>query len=70
MKCFLCGGEMFRGTAPFHVDRKGVHVSLDEVPAWVCSQCGEVFFEESEVKAMQELIQAVEAQSQKLQGAA
>lgn len=66
MKCMYCQGEMARGTAPFHVDRKDVHLSLDSVPAWVCSQCGEVYFEEAEVNAVQDIIRAVDAQTGKL----
>ena len=36
------------GMAPFHVDRKDCHLTLDAVPAWVCEQCGEAYFEEKE----------------------
>ena len=53
MKCMYCQGEMQRGTAPFHIDRKGYHLVLDTVPAWVCTQCGEVYFEETEVDVIQ-----------------
>lgn len=28
---------MMHGTAPFHIDRKDVHIGLDKVPAWVCT---------------------------------
>lgn len=56
---------MKKGTAPFHIDRKGVHVSLDEIPAWVCPQFGESYFEEKEVDAIQELVNAVEEQAHK-----
>lgn len=66
MKCMYCQGEMVRGSAPFHIDRKDVHISLDNVPAWVCTQCGESYFEEAEVDAMQELIRAVDEQKEKL----
>ncbi len=66
MKCMYCQGEMARGTAPFHIDRKDVHVSLDSVPAWVCTQCGEVYFEEAEVNAVQDIIRAVDEQTGKL----
>ena len=66
MKCMYCQGEMARGTAPFHIDRKDVHVSLDSVPAWVCTQCGEVYFEETEVNAVQDIIRAVDEQTGKL----
>lgn len=63
MKCMYCQAEMRRGTVPFHIDSKGIHVSLDEVPAWVCPQCGESFFEEHEVDSMQALVKAVEEQT-------
>ncbi len=66
MKCTYCQGEMARGNAPFHIDRKDVHVSLDHVPAWVCTQCGEVYFEETEVNAVQNIIRAVDEQTGKL----
>lgn len=66
MKCMYCQGEMARKNAPFHIDHKDVHVSLDSVPAWVCTQCGEAYFEETEVNAMQEIIRAVDEQAEKL----
>ena len=60
MRCIQCRGEMKRGNAPLHVDRFGCHVTLDRVPAWVCSQCGEAYFEEKEVEAIQDLVRSVE----------
>ncbi len=66
MKCMYCQGEMKKGTAPFHIDRGGVHVSLDEIPAWVCTQCGESYFEETEIDSVQALVKAIEEQTQKL----
>lgn len=60
-----CQAEMKKGTAPFHIDRKGVHVSFDEIPAWVCPQCGEEYFEEKEVDVIRELVKAVEEQTHK-----
>ena len=46
MTCIHCHGQMKRSKAPFHVDRNGYHLVLDTVPAWVCDQCGEAYFEE------------------------
>jgi YgiT-type zinc finger domain-containing protein len=57
---------MERGNAPFHIDRQDIHVSLDKVPAWGCTQCGEAYFEETEVDVMQVIIEAVDEQAQKL----
>ena len=60
MKCLHCQGEMKKGTTPFHVDRKGCHLTLDAVPAWVCRQCGQPYFEEKEVDAIQDLVASIE----------
>lgn len=61
-----CQGQMERGSAPFHIDRKGVHLSLDSLPAWVCKQCGEPYFEEPEVDCIQAILRAVDEQAEKL----
>lgn len=44
---------MLRSTAPFSIDREGYHVHWDAVPAWVCEQCGEAYFEAFEVERIQ-----------------
>ncbi len=56
MKCMYCQGKMEPGVAPFHIDRNGYHLTLEAVPVWVCTQCGEVYFEESEVERIQTAI--------------
>jgi len=66
MRCIHCQGEMKKDATPLHVDRKGCHVLLDSVPAWVCQQCGEAYFEESEVDAIQDLIKSVEQRAEAL----
>ncbi|MBI2918433.1 MAG: type II toxin-antitoxin system MqsA family antitoxin [Chloroflexi bacterium] len=66
MKCVHCQGDMKKGTTPFHVDRRGCHLVLDAVPAWVCRQCGEALFEEREVDAIQDLVRSVEEKAKGL----
>ena len=66
MKCIHCQAIMKQGTAPLHIDKQGCHVTLDNIPAWVCEQCGEAYFEEREVDAIQDLIQTVEEKANKL----
>ena len=56
MTCMHCEGRMKRAAAPFYIDRKGYHLSLDAVPAWVCAQCGEPYFEEHEVRTIRRLL--------------
>ncbi len=66
MKCMHCQGKMRRGHAPFHIDRKGYHLSLEAVPAWICGQCGETYFEEHEVKSIQRLLLQLDKQTANL----
>ncbi|MEK6577201.1 MAG: YgiT-type zinc finger protein [Nitrospirota bacterium] len=66
MKCMLCGGEMEKKNVPYSVDRKGYHLYLREVPAYVCSQCGENYFEEDEIEEIQVIIKTLEKHIEKL----
>ncbi|HZK76494.1 MAG TPA: type II toxin-antitoxin system MqsA family antitoxin [Candidatus Kapabacteria bacterium] len=60
MKCDICQADMKRSVATFHVDRKGYHLTLDAVPAWVCPQCGETYFEQPEVESIQRAALAID----------
>lgn len=60
MKCIHCQGEMKKSKSPFHVDRKSCHVTLEGIPSWVCEQCGESYFDEKEVDAIQDLIRSID----------
>ena len=66
MKCIHCKGEMEQKTAPFQITRKGYHLVLSSIPVWVCTQCGEVYFEEAEVHSIQEVLQTLDEQTKKL----
>jgi len=66
MKCMYCQGAMEWRTAPFQVDREGYHLTLEAVPAWVCTQCGETYFEEREVEKIQKVIQRMDQGARKL----
>ncbi len=70
MKCIHCQGKMKRGTTPFHIDRKGCHLMLDKVPAWICEQCGETYFEETEIEIIQDMVISLEQKAQAFVGAA
>lgn len=50
MKCHSCKGELRKGESSYTITRKGYHLIVDYVPAWVCEQCGEILFEEAQVK--------------------
>ena len=66
MDCFHCKGKMTRGSTPFSADRNGYHVTWESVPAWVCSQCGEVLIEEAEVMHIQQALQGLDRETEAL----
>lgn len=56
-----CKGRMEKKTAPFSVDRNGYHIHWHALPAWVCSQCGEAYFEKEEVDKIQKVLQMIDS---------
>ena len=66
MNCIHCSGAMQRSKAPFNIDRNGYHLTIQEVPAWICGQCGESYFEEREVEAIQETILTLDERTRQL----
>ena len=66
MECYHCKGEMKKGTAPFSADRNGYHISWESVPAWICTQCGEAFFESNEVDHIQKALQQIDHEARSL----
>jgi YgiT-type zinc finger domain-containing protein len=70
MKCVYCQGKMKKGTIPFHIDRKGIHVTFDSVPAMVCQQCGQAMFGETEARTIDKVIADLDKNSRKLAKAA
>ena len=61
-----CQGKMENRSAPFHIDRKGYHLTLDRIPAWDCTQCGEVYLDEPKVEAIQEVLSALDHQTERM----
>jgi YgiT-type zinc finger domain-containing protein len=70
MRCFHCQAELHRGTATFTDSRKSYVLVLQDVPAWICPQCGEPLFEESAVEGIQTVLQTLDEQVRKLHRAA
>jgi YgiT-type zinc finger domain-containing protein len=57
------------GYGPFSLDRNGYLVSWEAIPAWVCSQCGEPFFESREVELIQKALTELDRESAALASA-
>ena len=69
MKCMYCKGNMVHSTAPIQIDRKDYHITFEKIPAWVCEQCGEAYFEPNEVDTIQKVIQSIDKHKKKLEAA-
>jgi len=61
---------MQKGTTSYNVNRKGYHLLLDHVSAWICDQCGESYFEAQDIHSIQEVIRTIDQQIAKLPKAA
>jgi YgiT-type zinc finger domain-containing protein len=42
--CTECGGKIKRDSIEQEFERNGITVRLTGMAAWVCSQCGEIYF--------------------------
>ncbi len=70
MKCMFCRGEMEQSKVSYTVDRQGYHLFIKEIPAYVCSQCGEQYFEEKETMSIQNMLQSFEKHLKEIRYAA
>jgi YgiT-type zinc finger domain-containing protein len=66
MKCAYCRGMLTRKNVSYTANRKGYHLIIDGLPAWVCEQCDEPLFDESTVDLIQEMLGEVDVRLEKL----
>jgi len=69
MECYFCKGKMKRGRTTYTVNKKGYHLLIDDVPAWICTKCGEAYFEGEGIDAVQDVIKSLDVQISKMRGA-
>ena len=43
--CSECGGQLKKKAINQEFEREGIKVKLSGFKAWVCGQCGEIYFE-------------------------
>jgi len=60
MECVHCRGVLIRKKVSYIATRKSYHMIIDEVPAWVCSQCGEPLFDEQAVDVVQGILSEID----------
>lgn len=55
-----------RGKTTYTASRHGYHLLIDDVSAWICAQCGEVYFEEDEVDVIQDMLKEIDVGAAKV----
>ncbi|MCD4692467.1 MAG: YgiT-type zinc finger protein [Calditrichales bacterium] len=56
MNCLYCNGKLIRTKEVFHVDRHGIHLTIDEIDVYKCDTCGEIMIDTKEVSLIQETL--------------
>lgn len=59
MKCFMCKGETEKKLVNYLVDIDNTIIIIKEVPANVCKQCGERYFDNDVMKNIEKIIDEV-----------
>lgn len=59
MRCLCCQGIVERSTAPVKIERGGCRLEWDAVPAWICTRCGQTYFERNEVERIDKAARAI-----------
>lgn len=61
MRCLCCQGTVHHSTVPVKIERGRCRLEWDAVPVWVCTRCGQTYFEQHEVERINQAARAVEA---------
>lgn len=54
--CSVCGGKLRHTVTTYTQEYEGQMIVVENVPAWVCDQCGEIYFDPDVVERVQTLI--------------
>jgi YgiT-type zinc finger domain-containing protein len=58
MRCVICkSGDVQPGSTTFTVERGDMTLVLKGVPARVCSQCGEAYFDEATTQHIEDIVE-------------
>jgi len=56
MRCDICGGNREKKLVSYHIFFEGRLVVVENVPAEVCGQCGEQYFDPNTVEMLQKTV--------------
>jgi len=67
LRCLHCDGTLVRKKISYTMTHREHHLIIDDMPAWVCQQCGEPMFEEQAVDVVQKLLHELDLRKGDLQ---
>jgi YgiT-type zinc finger domain-containing protein len=68
MRCFVCGsGEVKPGETSYIVEREGHVAVIRHVPADICGQCGETYFNAETAQAVFDQAEAILAKGREVE---
>ena len=53
LRCAMCGGNLVDDRVPYASQQDGVTSFVSDVPAKVCEQCGEVWFDDTTIDRLE-----------------
>jgi len=56
MKCFICNGDIIEKDVNYVVDLEKTIIIVKSVPAKVCTQCGEKFFDDVVATSLEKMV--------------
>lgn len=56
MNCFICKGELEEKKVNYLVDLQDSIIIIKEVPAKVCKQCGEQYFDDNTAENIEKIV--------------
>ena len=59
MKCFMCKGDTERKLVNYLIDIDKKIIIIKEVPANVCKQCGERYFDDDVMQNLEKIIEDI-----------
>ena len=63
MNCFICKGDLEEKKVNYVVDLEETIIIIKEVPAKVCKQCGEQYFDDETSKNIEKIVEKLKALS-------
>lgn len=69
LECYFCSeGELKKSKTTYALNRMDYQISID-VPAFICAQCNETYFEDETVDHIQNILKNLDSRFNKLKGA-